>query len=172
MAMTDYGSVVKKNDKIIQTEMFMDMKDAVGFTIDKIPYSYYSSYSNEVRNCTINIDGEFFSYIGDRELLLCIYKGSIYFISNEEIVRIQRDLWLNYDLPYELQKLEFTINGVNFRIKRLAKNKHRYKLRFSYKGDLYEVLYGYGVAAKKDYWSDVSPKEQRYIDNWFNCSHS
>ena len=70
-------------------------------------------------------------------------------------------------MPYELQKLDFTLNGVDFRIKRLAKDRNRYKLRFTYKGDLYEVLYGYGVDINKDSWYGVSPTERRYIDNWF-----
>lgn len=167
MAMTDYGSVVKKNGVIIQKEMFVDMKEAVGFEIDKIPYRYFSKYDNKYIDYEIEIKDKFFSYIGDNKLLLCIYKGFIYFISDNKLIKIQRDLWLDYDLPYELQKLDFTLNGVDFRIKRLAKDRNRYKLRFTYKGDLYEVLYGYGVDVNKDSWYDVSPTERRYIDNWF-----
>ena len=106
MAMIDYGSVVKKNGKIIQTEMFMDMKDIVGFEIDSIPYRHFNEFEQKYVDDDIKIKDEFFSYIGDNELLLCIYKCSIYFVVNNQIVKIQRDLCLDYDLPYELQKLE------------------------------------------------------------------
>lgn len=179
MAMIDYGSVVKKNGAIIQKEIFMDMKEAVGFTIKNIQYSYirndYDKDYNIIRKRKytdiVDVDGNYFSYIGDKDLLVCVYKGTLMFISNNEVVKVQRDLWLDYNLPYELQKLDFTVNGVEFNIKRLAKDRNRYKLRFSYKGNLYEVLYGYGVDVDKDVWYDVSKKERRYIDNWFNCSY-
>lgn len=180
MAMIDYGSVVKKNGVIIQNEMFMNMKEAVGFVIDK-ELVFKSMHRKFIYDDDCNIVGyedkesirkvipndNFFSYIGDKEMLVLVYKGTLIFISNEEILKIQNDLWLDYDLPYELQKLEFNLNGIDFRIKRLAKDRNRYKLRFSYKGDLYEVLYGYGVDVNKDSWYDVSSKERRYIDNWF-----
>lgn len=180
MAMIDYGSVVKKNGKIIQVKMFMDMKESVGFEIDK-ELILKSTYREQVYDDDYNVVGyeekeyirkvvpndNFFSYIGDKELLILVYKGTLIFISNEEILKIQNDLWLDYELPYELQKLDFTLNGVDFRIKRLAKDRNRYKLRFTYKGDLYEVLYGYGVDINKDSWYGVSPTERRYIDNWF-----
>ena len=111
MAMIDYGSVVKKNGKIIQTEMFMDMKDAVEFEIDSIPYRHFNTFEQKYIDYDIEIKDKFFSYVGDSELLLCIYKCSIYFVVNNQIVKIQRDLRLDYDLPYELQKLEFNLNG-------------------------------------------------------------
>lgn len=180
MAMIDYGSVVKKNGKIIQTEMFMNMKESVGFVIDKelvfkskyreqLYDENYNAIGYEDKECieTVRPNGNFFSYLGDKELLVLVYKGTLIFISNDEIIKIQNDLWYDYELPYKLQKLEFTINGVDFKIKRLF-NQNRYKLRFTYKGELYEVLYGYGVDVNKDDWYNVSPKERRYIDNWFN----
>lgn len=179
MAMIDYGSVVKKNGKIIQNKMFMDMKETVGFVIDK-ELTFKSMYRKQLYDEDYNIIGykdkeqirtvipnnNFFSYIGDKELLILVYKGTLIFISNGEIIKIQNDLWLDYDLPYELQKLEFTLNNVDFKIKRLF-NQNRYKLRFTYKEDLYEVLYGYGVDINKEYWYDVSPRERRYINKWF-----
>ena len=176
MAMIDYGSVVKKNGTIIQKEMFMDMGKSIGFVLNEIPYSYernkydddFNVIGREIVNTTMRINGEFFSYIGDKELLICIYKGTIVFISNNKIVKIQNDLWFDYSLPYRLQKLDFSVNGIDFKIKRLSKYKNRYKLRFYYKGDLYECLYGYGVDVRRDVWYDVTPKESRYLDEWFS----
>lgn len=179
MAMIDYGSIVKKNGVIIQKDMFMDMKEAVGFTIEELEYSYTTNQYDEDYNVigqkqcteTIKINGDYFSYIGDKELLICIYKGALVFISNNRIIKIQRDLWLDYEIPYELQKLEFNINNIDFKIKRLAKDENRYKLRFIYKGDIYEVLYGYGVDVNKDSWYYSSKREKRYVNNWFKKSY-
>lgn len=176
MAMSDYGSVVKKNGKIIQKEFFMDMKEMVGFVLEKATHTYEVEKFNEegilyktgeVKTRDVYIDVFFFSYIGDEELLVCIYKGVLVFVSHGKVIKMQHDLYVS-DAPYEIQKLEFAINNVKFRIKRLDKDRHRYKLRFWYKGDLYEVLYGYGVDINKNIWYNLSNKEKRYIDKWFN----
>jgi hypothetical protein len=68
MAMMDYGSVVKKNGVIIQKEMFMEMKEAVGFEIRSIEHNYW----NDGKTYNTKIEGEYFSYIGDEELLVCV----------------------------------------------------------------------------------------------------
>jgi hypothetical protein len=68
---------------------------------------------------------------------------------------------------WERKSFNFEVKGIQFHMKRLADDRNRYKLRFEYKNDLYEVLYGYGVDVNKDSWYDVEPKERRYIDKWF-----
>lgn len=160
MAMIDYGSVVKKNGKIIQKEMFMDMKEAVGFEID--------SLQEGIEGKTL-IDGDWFSYMGDEELLVCTYKTQVLIVSNNEI---KKHVWYgtldgNWRLPFPKYQLQFEVNGTKFHIKKLF-NQNRYKLRFEYKNDLYECLYGYGVDVDKNIWYNVTPKERRYIDKWFN----
>lgn len=178
MAMLDYGSVVKKNGIIIQDEFFMDMEKAVGFKLDKakrkkqkIKYdentNRYIEYG-EIEESFIEVDGSFFSYMGDEELLVCVYKGLLIFISNGEVIRTQYDLNLSNEVPYRAQRLTFYVNGIQFEIKRLYDN-NRYLLRFWYKENLYECIYGYGVDIDKDVWYGVSSREREYINKWFNC---
>lgn len=188
MAMIDYGSVVKKNGKIIQKESFMDMEEAVGFIIEELPYFYESSqwegengeYLEEhMRNKrkmykeNFRINGNFFSYIGDEELLVCIYKTKVVVISNGEIKEL---FWYgtensNSGKEYSLRDRKFTrkfkVNGVDFTIRRLFEGDNKFILRFSYKNDLYECVYGYGVDVNKKIWYDVTPKVQRFIDKFF-----
>lgn len=178
MAMIDYGSVVKKNGIIIQEEMFMNMKKSVGFRIKSIKQSYKESIYEDDKNYKphtpkhydykLRIDGNYFSYMGDEDLLLCIYKCGIIFISHGRIIKHINGLEENWNLPYEPMVLNFNLKGIDFHIKRLKPNASRYKLRFWYKGNLYECLYGYGVDVNKNIWYDVKPNEQRFIDNWFS----
>lgn len=174
MAMRDYGSVVKKNGIIIQNEWFMDMKESLGFSIEKIPYSYIENIYNDdyskvigtkVVDSELTINDNYFSYMGDEELLICVYKGYLTIISNGEFIQIE-ELEASSFIPFQFKKKYFTVNGINFRITRLYDN-NRYKLRFWYKGDLYECLYGYGVNISLNYWYDVKPTERRYLKRWF-----
>ena len=55
MAFIDYGAIAFKNGKCIQNSFFMDMKESIGRSID-------------------GIDGNYFSYIGDSDLVIAFYK--------------------------------------------------------------------------------------------------
>ncbi|WP_160680753.1 hypothetical protein [Clostridium sp. C8-1-8] len=163
MAIIDYGTVVKKNGLIIQGEMFMDMQKAVGFTIDKL---YHAESGG-----TIQINDNFFAYIGDEDLLVCIYKTQLFLIADKEIKKV---IWYGTDekynkLPYSKCALRFEFKGVKFHIKRLF-GHNRYKLRFWYKGDLYECLYGYGVDVNKDKWYNLKSNERNFIHRWFTSN--
>ena len=155
MAMIDYGSVVKKNGKIIQDKLFMDMNESVGFTIKTIPYRGYNE----------QIEGNYFSYMGDSEMLVCIYKQQILIISNGDILKY----WnlATSDEDWKKYNLSFSLNGVDFKLKRSKYAKTRYKLRFIYKCDTYECLFGLGVDVNKNYWHYESKPEIRYVEKWF-----
>ena len=174
MAMIEYGSVVKKNGKIIQTEMFMDMKKELGFVINSIKQSYKETIFDEEYKRTPNhndykqrIDGNYFSYVGDLSLLVCVYKCGIVIIDNGKIIKKVENLDDNACLPYRRMSLEFKVKDVVFKLKRLNEESNRYKLRFIYKGDTYEILYGYGVDINSEIWYEPSRKERRYISKWF-----
>ena len=170
MAMIDYGSVVKKNGCIIQKEFFMDMKKAVGFVIDSVEYlkdEYVYDNQKEKYILTgkkilskIDINDNYFSYIGDREFLVCIYKGRLDIFSNNKYIDTINDI------PYGKFRNDVRINGVTLHIKRLF-NNNRYKLHFEYKNNIYDVLYGYGVDVNKNLWYDVTPKIKRFVNNWY-----
>ena len=110
--------------------------------------------------------------MGDKDFLICIYKSQLVIISNNKIEEI---IWYGTEkgdiiLPYKKQSLHIEILGIKLHIKRLY-NNNRFKLRFWYKGDLYECIYGYGVDIDKNIWYDVKPNEQRFIDDWFSAEH-
>jgi len=152
MAMVDYGAVLKKNGIVIhRNDFFMDMQKALGFTIDKIQDK--DSYDYQ-------INGNYFVYIGDEELLICVYKTQLLIISNNKI--IHRVFGANVD-SYSMHdkfRLKFEINGVKFDIKRISYG-NIYLLRFWYKGNLYECIYGYGVDNSVKNWYYNNNRERR-----------
>lgn len=176
MAMLDYGSIVKKNGKIIQEDLFMDMKKTVGFELEKAKRKSkvvkYNSDTNiyietgEIKEDYINVKDNFFSYMGDEELLVCVYKGILTFISNGDVIKTVFDLQEPVDVPYKKHRMTFIINNTEIKIKRLYDN-NRYLVRFWYKGDLYECIYGYGVDLNLNYWYNLTKKEKNFLNKWF-----
>lgn len=183
MSFIDYGSVVKKNGKIIQKNFFMNMKESVGFTINKIKRSYKSScncydYESDryIKTPThedyyIKINNNQFSYFGDKDFLVCVYKNIVRIIDNGRIIFEFSDLddWFGYTTNLHKFHKIYTIKGVKLDIKRLF-NNNRYRLRFWYKGDLYECLFGYGVDVNKNLWYYSCSSEKEYVKNWFKES--
>lgn len=131
MAIIDYGVIAKKNKKIVTTELFTKMEDTLGFSIEKTDEGNY-------------IDGNYFVYLGDKEFYVGIYKTCIIaFSGNKRIGGIYGLYHDSYTKGTKYSHKE-TINGVEFNIKRIDENE-RYYGCFSYKGDFYEFVYGYGV---------------------------
>lgn len=164
MAMIDYGAILKKNKVIInKNEMFMDMEKAVGFEIDKIEHDYW----NKGEMSELKISHQYFVYMGDEELLVFIYKHIVYIVSNNKLFKVIYGLDSNPNLPFVNMVYNFNINGTQFHMKRLSEKCNRYKLRFEYKNNLYECLYGHGVDIDKNKWYISNSKEQRYVDKWY-----
>jgi len=158
MAMVDYGAVLKKNGIVIhRDDFFMDMQKAVGFTIDSLIDEDGYNYQ---------INGNYFVYIGDKELLICVYKTQLLIISNNKIVN--RVFGANVD-SYSIHdkfRLKFEVNGIKFDIKRISYG-NMYLLRFWYKGNLYECIYGYGVDNSLKNWYYNNNRERRIAKNFF-----
>lgn len=159
MAAIDYGSIVKKNGKIIQTEMFMSMIDMVGFELEKAEREYKDNREE------MSVSGNYTSYMGDKELLICTYKCRVSFIIGDKIIRDIYDMREGAHMDYKPMSLRLTINGVDFHIKRLF-NQNRYQMKFKYKGDFYDCIFGYGVDLNLKLWYYISEKEKRYIRKW------
>lgn len=159
MAMMDYGSIVKKNGKIIQTDMFMDMKEALGFELLEAKYEYNGNIEKQ------RVEGNYTSYMGDEELLVCVYKCRATFIVGNKIVKNIYNL--NEGLHYgeDLMSIKFDINGVSFHIKRLF-GQNRYQMKFRYKGDSYDCIFGYGVDLNIKLWYNLGRKERRFLIKW------
>lgn len=173
MSSIDYGSIVKKNGKVIQTEHYQDMMKSVGFEIEELKDNY-------------------FSYIGDEDMLVCVYKGvlTIYThipnIDKKDTIynlythvryngKLKDDGYMDsiqikeigYGFMFDkIRRYKFSINNVDFDIRRID-NGHRYSLRFWYKGILYECLYGYGVDVYRDMWYGKSKKLNNFLNRWY-----
>ncbi|AMN31064.1 hypothetical protein BFS06_14515 [Clostridium perfringens] len=155
MAYADYGAIVKKNGKVLNKnhEFYHEMKDIVGFEIDKIGDRAVKEF--------------YFNFMGDEDLLVCMYKN-ILTIFNPKENKIVYDTWNIHDeWGNDCYRKIVDINGTKVDIKRLD-DGYRYRVRMWHKGNLWEAIYGYGVAYKIDYWYGMKPKIKNYIENWIN----
>ena len=105
MAMIDYGALLRVDGKLVNNEMFMDASDT-GYVCEK---AYYPKYDED-----ININGNYFVYAGDEELLLCFYKCQCLVISNNKVIT---GIW---SVPFASETF-FLPNNVNLKISHLDK---------------------------------------------------
>lgn len=133
MAMSDYGFIAKKNRVLLKADNgFMDMQESVG-------------YINEM-------DGNWFAFLGDQDLFIAIYKTAISIVKNGERYLEFWNLDEDCKLPYEKYRKYVTIDNVVFDFKRIGESQ--FKVRFRYKDNLYECVYGYGVGEQVyEWWS-------------------
>ena len=134
MAMIDYGAIAWKNGKLISTDMFTDMEDMVGWSDD-------GEHS---------LEGNYFAYIGDKDLTLAFYKTSM---------RIYRPTFSydNDNIFFGSERFEgwkkwwmwTTSNHKDVEIIVKPKRFHNYYVcHMKYNGDKYKVAFGYGVDLK------------------------
>ena len=171
MSIMDYGAIVKKNDVFINKnqDLFQNMKEAVGFELDKAIDNKGYSY---------NIDGSNYVYIGDENLMVCFYKCGFTVISSGKVIRrgngfdwnevnynientilnikhldnteYVEDGWFNIydreDFDSEIEWLRYIKRVNRMKKKRLFKSKtSRFIATLEYNGDKYEVIFGYGI---------------------------
>lgn len=107
MAVIDYGALLKVNGEFINKNCNLFMNNSnTGYILEKAKYADTSIYDKE-----ININGNFYVYAGDKDLLLTFYKWYLYVISNEKIIKVISDN------PFISE--EFYINGVNIKVSHL-----------------------------------------------------
>lgn len=171
MAFRDYGAILKKNGKVVNLnqDLFMDMKEAVGFTIDPIPFQY--EYKGEIHNSQQIIDGNYFVYFGDEELCFCVYKFALSVIVNKQHIE-----YLGFDWEENKVVKYFNFNSASVKIKKITGGKIHAKIQ--YKGNRYEVIYGYGIdnnvncfkRISKDRRYGYNNKNVRYIENFLKLN--
>ena len=130
MAMVDYGAIVWKDGKLISTDMFMDMEEAVG-------------WSDDDSNC--------FAYIGDKDFTVGFYKDIMYIHStdkfyNETIYFGYEDFigWRKWERVYLIGKDDDEVEL----IVRPRRFHDYYICKMKYRGHKYKVAFGYGVDLK------------------------
>lgn len=154
MASLDYGCIVKKNGKILnyeKHEFSHDMKRIVGFEVDEIDGKEIKDY--------------FFNFMGDEDLLVCMYKNIIAVFDVKENKLLHNEWDIHDELYRGCYRKILNIKGTRIDIKRLGEG-YRYRVRMWYKGDLWEALYGYGVAYKTDYWYALNRSLKNYVVDW------
>lgn len=157
MAMMDYGVIAKKNGKIINTGFFTDMKDTLGFECEK------DNNGNLIK-------GECFIFLGDEDFYIGIYKThiSIYKNKNEfidEILDLDYYVATSKETKFRYKKV---IDNVELDVRRFNSDS-TYILRFWYKGDLYEAMYGYGVDLDINYLRhNLNRKDKVKLNKWLN----
>lgn len=131
MAMIDYGAIAWKNGKLISTDMFTDMEDMVGWSDD-------GEHS---------LEGNYFAYIGDKDLTLAFYKTSMR-------IYCPTFSYDNDNIFFGSERFEgwkkwwmwTTSNHKDAEIIVKPKRFHGYYVcRMKYNGDKYKVAFGYGV---------------------------
>ena len=198
MAMIDYGALLKKNGKIVnRDEFFMDMETAVGWTdyphvkyedCDCITEDGYSDCENcprantkilpsgwrwfesdcrEVKLDSNHMEGNWFAYAGDTELVVGFYKQQIMTWYKGE----QKIHWLRWDYAGKYS-INIEVGGTKLHFKALSENKDAYYGRFYYKGDLYEVVFGYGIDPDQSTWNRVKKdycdkKTIKFVDKFW-----
>lgn len=220
MAAVDYGALLRVNGKFVNKNcnLFMESSN-IGYSLEKARFADVSIYDEDV-----DIDGNFYVYAGDENLLLTFYKGYFYVISNEKILKVVSNVSFISETFYigsvkikvshlepELQVKEDNLgtwqeyvkeNWVDAtgneklcelegaqkeykcflkRSKRKAEGRNAYKDRtqrwlaqWEHNGDMYEVIFGYGIDPNEEVWNDIkndsygfTKKEIEVIDRWF-----
>lgn len=199
MAMIDYGAILKKNGKIVnRDEFFMDMETAVGWTdyphvkyedcdcinedgysdCENCPranreYQVNSNYYWLISDCrdivpnSNHMEGNWFAYAGDTELVVGFYKQQVMTWYRGE----QKVHWLRWDYAGRYS-ICFEVGGTKLLFKALSSHKDAYYGRFYYKGDLYEVVFGYGIDPDQKTWNRVKKdycdkKTIRFVDKFW-----
>lgn len=139
MAMIDYGAIAFKNGKLISTDAFTPMKEMVGWEDDKND-TYYEPSTGEMES--LNLKGNYFAYIGDKEHTLSFYKNTIVIVSCDDC----NEFWLeseNFNSTYYIWSKWKRITMYGDII--VTKRNGYYVCRWKYKGDKYKVCFGHGV---------------------------
>lgn len=144
MAMIDYGSIVKKNNEIIQKEMFMNLCDFLNCKEEDL--------SEDLKKA----NGNYFGFVGDKDFLVALYKECFtIFINGKKIdlsLEKYNELLNGYIEDYDTF---FGTNFLNDKIKNIilySLNDERINyihLEF-FNGDDFKAYFGYGIDVKYD----------------------
>lgn len=165
MAMTDYGCCVKKNGKIITKEHNFD-NNLTTLSNMEIPHYVYPDEE----------DGGWsgFCVIGDEDFLIEFYKDAWSFLEKknkyDHYVFETYPLYINDGFKTRKAPYRFTHKGIDFEVKPINPVKGSasvFLMKFTYKNDKYEILFGYGVdrpgfmLSKKSYFK---PYRQIWVE--------
>ena len=138
MAVIDYGAIVWKDVKLISTDMFMDMEEAVGWS-------------------DVIFEDTYFAYIGDKDFTVMFYKNimRVYRPNADEAFRDKifyfgsepYEGWRRWRKSYVIDhhSLKYGVAEITVRPRKF----HDYYIcKMKYRGHKYKVAFGYGVDLK------------------------
>lgn len=77
MSVSDYGAVLRVNGHVVNTDDFMKESN-LGYSLEVAQY----------KDKEIKVKGNYFVMAGDKDLLLCFYKGDMIVIQNEVVTNV------------------------------------------------------------------------------------
>ena len=132
MAMVDYGAIAWKDGKLISTDMFTPMEDMVGWT----------------DNGKYKLEGDYFAYIGDKDLVIGFYKNIMHICYCSDDGYIEEPIWFGWENFKGWRKWKdlFSIGDDYVEIIVRPRRFHDYYIcKMKYRGHKYKVAFGYGV---------------------------
>lgn len=152
MAMIDYGAILFINGVQQNHKMFMDMQEAVGWNDGNKPES---------------VNGNFFVYAGDEHLTVAVFRRTMGVLLDRVTVE---GYWMLADVLHDRspnryedairkRATQFDVDGVHFHLEQIG--TAQLWLKFSYGGNWYNIIYGYGIDPDEKVWSRV---KDEYMD--------
>lgn len=129
---------------------------------------HYNSETGQYTDCKDNtftvrghLKGNYFAYIGDEEFTVAFYKEMVVVAVNKEIVG---DIFCNYEFSEVLdsdgchsyirhKSKTWNIGGHDIHVKEVSPSV--FTATIYYKGDRYNVIYGYGIDPTPRVWNQV-----------------
>ena len=141
MALVDYGVVVKRNGKILNTDKFLTMKETLGFEVNKsIPCKMYDDeyYLNPVEDYT--------GWAGDKNYFIGFYKCTAQLFSRtEEGYECKFITGENVDAICTQHYCDENNQDYHYSWYWVAESKNRKMLTLHTPDTKWEILYGYGI---------------------------
>jgi hypothetical protein len=148
MAMIDYGAIAFKNGKLISTDMFTPMIDMVGWEDTELDVYESRSHTDDEPKSDymkpIDLDGQYFAYIGDKDCTIAFYKCQMVIVSRYDDGPFRYNHEYFNCTNYTWSKWE-DYAGEGFAKVKVTKRNGYFVCKWKYRGDKYKVYFGYGV---------------------------
>lgn len=98
------------------------------------------------------LDGNYFAFVGDRELTFCFYKHYCAVVVNGKVVRAL----FGADTDESRGHMSFRgeAKGIPYHIRNVG-GRNVWLFSARYKGDTYNVIYGYGIDVDRKCWNRI-----------------
>ena len=129
------------------------------------------------------IDGNYFAYAGDEDFTVAVYKTGAVFVGKAipekftfcDMAFDYEDWHLGESRMVKNFSVQIGNETVFVKVKRIAASNRQFFMSFRYKGNLYQLVYGYGIDSDKKVWDEVkthysNKKVIRFVDEFWKES--